>query len=132
MQRTLFIALPAAVVAAMASWLLLSGVTGTSTTAKAASGTAKVLLFTDGRTTSPDEARMVQLARSAAAMPGVSMLQYDAVTHRNATVRYAVKVSPTVLVLAADGTEHVRFEGATPTVIAHLQSMLGSLSHALP
>ncbi|RME73710.1 MAG: hypothetical protein D6776_06530 [Planctomycetota bacterium] len=89
-----------------------------------------VLLFADPREaeSSCGCAEVVRIARAAGERPGVGFAEYDPRRADEQARRHRVRVSPTVLILGADGSEEERYEGESPAVVARLRYALGRLS----
>jgi hypothetical protein len=63
-----------------------------------------------------------------AAKKGVALQEMEPGPTDPVATRYALKTSPTVLVLGPDGTEQARFEGEGPDTIQGLRSQLQGLT----
>jgi len=63
-----------------------------------------------------------------AAKNGVALYEVEPGSTDTMATRYAMKTSPTVLLLGTDGTEQARFEGEGPDTIQGLRSRLQGLT----
>ena len=103
--------------------------TSSTATGEPASQIPTVMLFADPREadSSCGCAEVIRLARGAGEREGVVFAEYDPRVAGTEAERHHVRVSPTVLVLDADGHESARFEGESPAVIAKLRDAMGEL-----
>lgn len=89
-----------------------------------------VLLFADPREaeSSCGCAEIIRLARSADAVEGVAFREIDSRQPDQAATQYAVRVSPTVLIVDTAGDVRHRFEGESRSVIDGLRTAINDLS----
>lgn len=92
--------------------------------------TTTVLLFADPREaeSSCGCAEIIRLARSAGDAEGVSFREIDTRQPDQAATQYAVRVSPTVLIVDPAGEVRHRFEGESRSVIDGLRTAVEGLS----
>ena len=93
--------------------------------------TSTVLLFADPREAeeSCGCAEIIQLVRGVKDVPNIAVREVDSRYGGEDARRYAVRVSPSVVILDAAGEERARFEGESPAVIQALRAALDDLRH---
>ena len=94
-------------------------------------GAPQVLLFADLGEAGSDCGcgEIIRLARSAAGVPGVGVLEFDTRAGSvDAATHLEVRVSPTVIIVDATGAERARFEGESAEAVGALREAVEALA----